>query len=161
MFSLRLALLIIPCLLFPSPLGMPQGVTEIIQPEGTSPQGCIDSYPGIFGFKAVDHPMLADIQCILPRTLQMSVQNGIMVDHLGRIGSIVSNRQLQFDGPPAQAGAIYTGGWSLCPENLIALGPQKQFYACSSGYCKPPENFKQKGALGILTCVQLRKSTTG
>ena len=161
MFSLRFAILIIPSLLISSTLCVPQGVTEIIRPPGTSPPGCIDSYPGTFGFQPADHPTpVVETQCIQPRSLKMSLQNGLLVDHLDRIGSIVDNRQFQFDGPPAQAGAIYTGGWSLCPDNSIALGPQKQFYACASGSCKLPENFKQKGAVGILTRVQLRISTT-
>jgi len=140
---------------------MAQGVMKIIRPPGTSPPGCINSYPEIFSWKYVDHPTPGiEIQCIKPNSLKVFLQNGLLADHYGRIGSIVANRQLQFDGPPAQAGAIYTGGWSLCPDNLIALGPQRQFYACANGRGGLPENFKQNRAVGILTSVQFGKSTT-
>lgn len=66
----------------------------------------------------------------------MRLANGVLIDSLGRIGSIVANRQFQFDGPPAQAGAIYTGGWSVCPDGLLALGSSKTFYQCDSGDCE-------------------------
>ena len=154
MFSLRLVILIISSLLIPATLGLPQGVTEKIRPPGTSPPGCIDSYPDTFSFQFVDYPTPGiETQCRHERSLEMFLQNGILIDHLGRIGSIVANRQFQFDGPPAQAGAIYTAGWSLCPDNLLALGPQRQFYTCPCDDCKLPENFKQKGAVDILTRV--------
>ncbi|KAA8910603.1 hypothetical protein FN846DRAFT_904854 [Sphaerosporella brunnea] len=58
---------------------------------------------------------------------------GVLQEQLGRIGSIVANRQLQFDGPPAQAGAVFTGGWSVCDDNFLALGASKVFYKCLSG----------------------------
>ena len=161
MFSLRFAILIIPSLLILSMLCVAQGVMETIRPLENSPPGCVDSYPEIIGFQATDHPIsVVETHCILPRSLRMFLKNGVLTDHLGRIGSIVANRQFQFDGPPAQAGAIFTAGWSLCPDNLIALGADKQFYACVSGNCKLPQNFKMKGAVGILTRVQLRISTT-
>ncbi|PUU72341.1 hypothetical protein B9Z19DRAFT_1137928 [Tuber borchii] len=149
MFSLLFAILIVPSLL-PSTLCVPHGVWETILPPGTSPPGCIDSYPGPFSFQPVDHPTPGiETHCMKPRTLRAVLQHGVLTDHLGRIGSIGANRQFQYDGPPAQAGAIYTGGWSLCPDNLIALGPQKQFYGCACGdkeyhydmkiadYCRP------------------------
>jgi len=64
----------------------------------------------------------------------MTLHNGVLVDKQGRIGSIVSNRQFQFDGPPAQAGAIYTSGWSVClTEGFLALGGSKKFFQCLSG----------------------------
>ncbi|PWW73611.1 hypothetical protein C7212DRAFT_331522 [Tuber magnatum] len=150
MLSLGLAILVIPSLLIPSTLCVPQGVTAIIRPPGASPPGCVDSYAGAFGFQPTDHPSpVVETQCFQQNSLKMFLNKGLLVDHLGRIGSIVANRQFQFDGPPAQAGAVYTGGWSVCPDNLIALGPQKQFYACASGdfeniydsmiadYCRP------------------------
>ncbi|KAG0639858.1 hypothetical protein HOY80DRAFT_1043751 [Tuber brumale] len=136
MLLLRLAILIIPPLLIPPTLCVPQGVTAIIRPPGTSPPGCVDSYPGAFGFEPTetDQPTpIVETQCFQPLSLKMFLNKGLLIDHLGRIGSIVANRQFQFDGPPAQAGAIYTGGWSVCPDNLVALGPEKKFYACGSG----------------------------
>ena len=140
---------------------MAHGVTETIRPQGISPPGCVDSYPETIDFQVSDHPIpVIETHCIQPRSLRMFLKNGVLTDHLGRIGSIVANRQFQFDGPPAQAGAIDTGGWSICPDNLIALGPHKQFYACVSGDGKLPQNFKKKEAVGILTRLQLTKSTT-
>ena len=66
-------------------------------------------------------------------TLSMTLKKGILVDGKGRIGSIVANRQFQFDGPPPQAGAIYAAGWSLTPEGNLAIGENDVFYQCLSG----------------------------
>ena len=66
-------------------------------------------------------------------TLQLSLKDGVLTDIKGRIGSIVANRQFQFDGPPPQAGAIYAGGWSITTEGNLALGTQDVFYRCLSG----------------------------
>ena len=66
-------------------------------------------------------------------TLSMTLKNGILVDGKGRIGSIVANRQFQFDGPPPQAGAIYAAGWSMTPEGNLAIGDNDVFYQCLSG----------------------------
>ncbi|OXB40567.1 hypothetical protein B1J92_M08514g [Nakaseomyces glabratus] len=71
--------------------------------------------------------------CKADGTLVMELENGILRDGKGRIGSIVSNRQFQFDGPPPQAGAIYAAGWSVTPEGNLALGDSDVFYQCSSG----------------------------
>ena len=111
MFSLRFAILIIPSLLISSTLCVPQGVTEIIRPPGTSPPGCIDSYPETIGFQFVDHPAPSvETHYIKPRSLKMLRQNGLLVDHIGRIGSTIANRQFQFDGPPCPSGGhLYLG----------------------------------------------------
>ncbi|CAZ80673.1 unnamed protein product [Tuber melanosporum] len=160
MLSLLLAILMIPPLLIPSTLCVPQGVTAIIRPPGASPPGCVDSYPGAFGFEPIDHPTwTVETRCFEPRSLKMFLSKGLLVDHLGRIGSIVANRQFQFDGPPAQAGAIYTGGWSICPDNLIALGPQQEFYACASGtfeniYDSKIADYCRQIFLGIILFVE-------
>ena len=66
-------------------------------------------------------------------TLSMTLKKGILVDGKGRIGSIVANRQFQFDGPPPQAGAIYAAGWSMTPEGNLAIGDNDVFYQCLSG----------------------------
>lgn len=63
----------------------------------------------------------------------MDLENGILRDGKRRIGSIVANRQFQFDGPPPQAGAIYAAGWSVTPEGNLALGDSDVFYQCASG----------------------------
>ncbi|CAI4941500.1 AVN_HP_G0149520.mRNA.1.CDS.1 [Saccharomyces cerevisiae] len=73
------------------------------------------------------------VSCNNNSTLSMSLSKGILTDRKGRIGSIVANRQFQFDGPPPQAGAIYAVGWSITPEGNLAIGDQDTFYQCLSG----------------------------
>ncbi len=63
----------------------------------------------------------------------MNLKGGILTDGKGRIGSIVANRQFQFDGPPPQAGAIYAAGWSITPAGNLAIGDKDVFYQCLSG----------------------------
>lgn len=55
-----------------------------------------------------------------------------MKDSQSRTGYIASNFQFQFDGP-AQAGAIYTSGFSACSNGSLALGGSAVFYECASG----------------------------
>ena len=71
--------------------------------------------------------------CKSSGTLEMNLKGGILTDGKGRIGSIVANRQFQFDGPPPQAGAIYAAGWSITPEGNLAIGDQDTFYQCLPG----------------------------
>ncbi|KAL3230587.1 Cell wall mannoprotein PIR3 [Nakaseomyces bracarensis] len=73
------------------------------------------------------------VSCKNDGTLEMNLKGGILTDGKGRIGSIVANRQFQFDGPPPQAGAIYAAGWSLTPEGNLAIGDNDVFYQCLSG----------------------------
>ncbi|CAL9731814.1 cell wall mannoprotein Pir1p [Monosporozyma unispora] len=73
------------------------------------------------------------VSCKSDGTLQLTLKEGIVTDEKGRIGSIVANRQFQFDGPPPQAGAIYAAGWSITPDGNLALGDQDVFYQCLSG----------------------------
>lgn len=53
--------------------------------------------------------------CMSSDSLSVTLKDGILKDNKGRIGSIVANRQFQFDGPPPQAGAIYAAGWAIAP----------------------------------------------
>jgi hypothetical protein len=69
---------------------------------------------------------------ILASAITVTLKEGILHDSLGRTGAIVENHQFQFDGPP-QAGSIYTGGWSACANDSLALGGTTIFYACTSG----------------------------
>ncbi|KAK5782244.1 uncharacterized protein PWA37_005239 [Arxiozyma heterogenica] len=73
------------------------------------------------------------VSCKTDGTLQLTLHKGILTDEKGRIGSIVSNRQFQFDGPPPQAGAIYAAGWSITEDGYLALGDSDIFYQCLSG----------------------------
>jgi len=110
---------------------MPQGVTSAIAPSASAPAGCVSTVDGTFEFQLVETTASkrsmskrADTAAVL------KLSNGILTDAQGRIGSIVANGQFQFDGPPAQAGAEYTAGWSVCPDNKIAIGDQTVFYKC-------------------------------
>ncbi|EJS43221.1 YJL160C [Saccharomyces arboricola H-6] len=71
--------------------------------------------------------------CKDPGTLAITLNEGVLIDSKGRIGSIVANRQFQFDGPPPQAGAIYAGGWSITNQGALAIGDNDVFYQCLSG----------------------------
>ena len=66
-------------------------------------------------------------------TLAITLHGGVLIDSKGRIGSIVGNRQFQFDGPPPQAGTIYAGGWSITKQGTLAIGNSDVFYQCLSG----------------------------
>ncbi|GME99078.1 unnamed protein product [[Candida] boidinii] len=63
----------------------------------------------------------------------MTLEDGILKDSKGRIGSIVANRQFQFDGPPPQAGAIYAAGWGITDDGYLSIGDDSIFWQCLSG----------------------------
>ncbi|CEP24388.1 unnamed protein product [Cyberlindnera jadinii] len=65
--------------------------------------------------------------------LAMTLNNTILLDSHGRVGSIVANRQFQFDGPPPQAGAIYAAGWAISTDGNLMIGDNDIFYQCLSG----------------------------
>lgn len=73
-----------------------------------------------------------DYACASDEALSMTLESSVLRDSKGRVGSIVSNRQFQFDGPVPQAGAIYTSGWSIV-DGKLALGTSTTFYQCLSG----------------------------
>lgn len=72
------------------------------------------------------------VGCRTNGTLEIQLHHGVLTDNLGRTGYIASNYQFQFDHP-AQAGAIYTAGFSLCSNGSLALGGSTTFYRCLSG----------------------------
>ncbi|KAK4214163.1 cell wall manno protein CIS3 [Rhypophila decipiens] len=121
-----------------------QGVTSIITPGYDAPASCSPTLDGQFQIIIVD---LADVnkmkrdasgmysaQGVCQQTGELigRLTNGIFTDASNRTGYIASNFQLQFDAPP-QAGAIYTGGFSHCPNGTLALGATTVFYQCRSG----------------------------
>ncbi|KAH3678486.1 hypothetical protein WICMUC_001503 [Wickerhamomyces mucosus] len=73
------------------------------------------------------------VSCKSDESLSLVLNGSVLTDAKGRIGSIVANRQFQFDGPPPQAGAIYAAGWSITEDGYLALGDQTDFYQCLSG----------------------------
>ena len=85
------------------------------------------------GLSSASGNPVKSVSCKADGTLALSIKGGVLTDAKGRIGSIVANRQFQFDGPPPQAGAIYAGGWSITPQGNLALGASDIFYQCQSG----------------------------
>lgn len=120
---------------------MPQGVFETISPPDGPPPGCVTTYSPLFSLHVLDSsysgaPGFIGRSCMQDGILMVRLADGVLIDGLGRIGSIVANRQFQFDGPPAQAGAIYTGGFAVCDDGTMSLGGSNQFFQCSSGDCE-------------------------
>ncbi|KXJ88627.1 hypothetical protein Micbo1qcDRAFT_235908 [Microdochium bolleyi] len=117
-------------------VAVPQGVTQDISPKGGPPAGCKASYDGKFEI-TIGQALNAkrDPQATCGSTagaLIVSLKNGNLRDAQDRTGYIAANYQFQFDGP-AQTGAIYTSGFSVCGEGALALGSSKDWYRCLSG----------------------------
>ncbi|MCJ1299183.1 hypothetical protein MMC08_001975 [Hypocenomyce scalaris] len=121
---------------------MPQAVTADITPSASAPAGCMPTFAGNFEIQIVnvttsskkrDVPLEKRVvACGGSGTLVLTLAGGQLHDSIGRTGYIASNYQFQFDAPP-QAGAIYTGGWSICGNGSLALGGSTVFYSCLSG----------------------------
>lgn len=60
------------------------------------------------------------------------MKDGVLKDAKDRTGYISDSFQFQFD-KPAQAGAIYTSGFSVCSNGTLAFGPSAIFWQCQSG----------------------------
>ncbi|ODV86849.1 hypothetical protein CANARDRAFT_27229 [[Candida] arabinofermentans NRRL YB-2248] len=71
------------------------------------------------------------VGCYEDDTLAITFSDGIMYDASGRVGAIVSNHQLQFDGPPPQSGSLYAAGWNIDDEGYLNLGDQDVFWQCA------------------------------
>ena len=134
-----------------------QAVSEGIAPSAAAPSGCQPNFSGNFTLNTasiastqenqvsevcnlslcpsiyifVDADSFVQLQ-VVDSAVTVTLKNGILHDSLGRTGDIVANHQFQFDGPP-QAGSIYTGGWSICANDSLALGGSAIFYKCASG----------------------------
>ncbi|KAJ9621967.1 hypothetical protein H2203_006848 [Taxawa tesnikishii (nom. ined.)] len=116
---------------------LPQGVTSAIAPQATAPAGCQSSYSGTFQISVVNVSSSStkrdvDMSKRQDKALTISLNNGVLTDDQGRTGYIAANNQFQFD-KPAQTGAIYTAGWSVCSNGTLALGDSAIFYQCLSG----------------------------
>ena len=72
------------------------------------------------------------VACESSDSLAITLDNGVLTDSLGRTGYIAANYQFQFD-KPAQDGAIFTSGFSVCSNGSLALGGSTVFYQCLSG----------------------------
>ncbi|OBT62631.1 hypothetical protein VE03_07532 [Pseudogymnoascus sp. 23342-1-I1] len=104
----------------------------------SSPSGCQPSFEGSFQIKVVPGSapatprMKKRAQCGSDGSLVATLKDGVLTDAQGRIGSIVSNHQFQFDPPPGQINALATSGFSIC-SNKLAIRGSTNFFQCRSG----------------------------
>ncbi|KAF1970946.1 hypothetical protein BU23DRAFT_472190 [Bimuria novae-zelandiae CBS 107.79] len=113
-----------------------QAVEIGIEPSSPAPKGCDRSPKGNFtigyipasGVARKRETAIADAD----GSLYLTLVDGVLTDGWDRTGSIVANHQFQFDGPP-QAGAIYTGGFSVCQNKSLAIGGTTRWWNCLSG----------------------------
>ncbi|KAI1655978.1 hypothetical protein F4813DRAFT_365951 [Daldinia decipiens] len=120
-------------------IAAPQGITDKLTPTGTAPAGCTGSFDGKFEISVAEVTEKRSIsqpqkraECGSDGILVLTLKDGSTFDAKDRTGYIASNYQFQFDAP-AQAGALYTSGFSVCENNILALGDSKTFYRCLSG----------------------------
>jgi hypothetical protein len=162
---------------------VPQAVTEDIAPKDGPPKGCTTSYNGKFevtiftpgkskrDISEVRHNQLHATSITNPSSkrscngegvLVLTLKDGVLKDAKDRTGYISDSFQFQFD-KPAQAGAIYTSGFSVCSNGTLAFGPSAIFWQCQSGdfynlydrnwaeQCEPVE-------FGVMPCGKSSKS---
>ncbi|KAI6084166.1 hypothetical protein F4821DRAFT_243373 [Hypoxylon rubiginosum] len=117
----------------------PQGVTDKLTPTAAAPAGCTGSFDGNFEITVAEVTEKRSVsqpekraECGSEGVLVLSLKDGTTLDAQKRTGYIASNYQFQFDAP-AQAGALFTSGFSVCENNILALGDSTTFYRCLSG----------------------------
>ncbi|KAH7371035.1 hypothetical protein BKA66DRAFT_192558 [Pyrenochaeta sp. MPI-SDFR-AT-0127] len=122
--------------LFFAATSLAQAVEEGIAPSSGPPDGCQTTVDGTFEIGTLENPTLKHkretAQEAADGALHCTLKDGILHDQYERTGSVVANRQFQFDGPP-QAGAIYTGGFSVCKNGSLAIGGTTRWWRCMSG----------------------------
>ncbi|KAF5234479.1 hypothetical protein FAUST_7567 [Fusarium austroamericanum] len=116
---------------------VPQAVTEDISPKDGPLKGCTTSYSGqfevtIFKPSNMKRDLSEKRSCNGEGVLVLNLKDGVLKDAKGRTGYISDSYQFQFD-KPAQSGAIYTSGFSVCSNGTLALGPSAIFWQCKSG----------------------------
>ncbi|KAF2024789.1 hypothetical protein EK21DRAFT_50571, partial [Setomelanomma holmii] len=114
-----------------------QAVEDGIAPSSPPPSGCELNASGNFtiGTLKFGHSSKSkreSAQTAADAALVCTLRAGVLKDRDSRTGSVVANHQFQFDGPP-QAGAIYTGGFSICTNGSLAIGGTTRWWQCSSG----------------------------
>ncbi|KAF2825698.1 hypothetical protein CC86DRAFT_406970 [Ophiobolus disseminans] len=127
-------LLVAAAPLFLAASTLAQGPPEGIAPSSAPPSGCELNASGNFtiGTLKVGHKKRESAMEAADGALVCTLKDGILRDRDARTGSVVANRQFQFDGPP-QAGALYTGGFSICTNGSLAIGGSTRWWQCSSG----------------------------
>ncbi|CAA9959449.1 hypothetical protein CFE70_002883 [Pyrenophora teres f. teres 0-1] len=121
--------------LFLAATTLSQAVPEGISPDSDAPSGCKTTVETPFRIGTLENPTLKKRESGQEASdgdLLCTLEDGILHDQYGRTGAVVANRQFQFDGPP-QAGSIYTGGWSVCANNSLAIGGSTRWWRCMSG----------------------------
>lgn len=135
---MQLTLALASAAFFGAVTAAPQGVTDKLTPTGAAPAGCTGSFDGKFEITVAkvtkEKRSIPEKRatCGSEGTLVVTLEDGTALDGQGRTGYIASNYQFQFDAP-AQAGALFTSGFSVCEDNIVALGSSKTFYQCLSG----------------------------
>ncbi|KAF1948687.1 hypothetical protein CC80DRAFT_556114 [Byssothecium circinans] len=111
-----------------------QGPPEGIAPDAKAPEGCESTSKNNFtiGYTLLSSMKRETAVEAKNSALECILKDGVLKDPQGRVGSVVANYQFQFDGPP-QAGAIYTGGFSVCKNSSLAIGSTTRWWKCGSG----------------------------
>ncbi|KAL1606264.1 hypothetical protein SLS60_003666 [Paraconiothyrium brasiliense] len=112
-----------------------QAVEIGIEPSSSAPEGCDRSPKGNFTIGYISASAVKKRETALADangSLYLTLVDGVLTDGFGRTGSVVANHQFQFDGPP-QAGALYTGGFSVCQNDSLAIGGTTRWWNCLSG----------------------------
>ncbi|PWW76953.1 hypothetical protein C7212DRAFT_294379 [Tuber magnatum] len=128
-------------LMLPSPLpilGLPdhKDLTGERYPGGTPPNSrrTLDYQFGIIQLPIGERDGASgqNTACTDRDTAIISITDGVLKDSRGRTGCIVANRQFLFDYPPLQHDVLFSGGFSVGKNGLLALGENDVFYACPS-----------------------------
>jgi hypothetical protein len=112
--------------------GQPQACTSVVTAVSIKSEGQPQAPTASSSAPAATGTPYELVACRTNSSLEISLNNGILTDSVGRTGYIAANYQFQFDKPP-QAGAIYTAGFSLCANGSLALGGSNVFWQCLSG----------------------------
>ncbi|OAL05491.1 hypothetical protein IQ06DRAFT_210557 [Phaeosphaeriaceae sp. SRC1lsM3a] len=121
--------------LFFAATSLAQAVPVGISPSSPPPSGCESNAISNFTIGTLKFGHKSKRESAVEAAdsaLVCNLSDGVLKDRDGRIGSVVANHQFQFDGPP-QAGAIYTGGFSVCSNGSLAIGGTTRWWQCSSG----------------------------
>ncbi|KAH0368217.1 hypothetical protein KCU65_g4223, partial [Aureobasidium melanogenum] len=113
-------------------VALPQGVTQAISPKSGPPSGCSLNHASPFSISITNVTTNGKRDLEARKVLTITLKNGTLTDDEGRTGYIAANNQFQFD-KPAQTGAIYTSGFSVCANGTLAIGDSAIFYQCLSG----------------------------